>query len=239
MIGLQVRKEKIDPLFCYNAYRTTIDTKRLVQDLNQDQYFCVSDDPGRFLCNHVYFKSLQYCAENSAVLKDKNEHHSLFVHIPTFAVIPEKKQLELIICMLNKISSDFGLYRKSNRPEPYERSDTPESSTYVPSVAVLSDEEIIESQTANFMKLSLGYPAHLVRVAVQMLQNNKCEIDADSVVSCLLSLGDHAASNIINSRQRKKMVILVRQDLGMSPGKIAAQCCHASLWSYKALWSPI
>jgi PTH2 family peptidyl-tRNA hydrolase len=26
-----------------------------------------------------------------------------------------------------------------------------------------------------------------------------------------------------------KLVLLVRNDLGMSPGKIAAQCCHAAL----------
>ena len=30
-----------------------------------------------------------------------------------------------------------------------------------------------------------------------------------------------------------KMVLCVRQDLNMSPGKIAAQCCHASLDLYR------
>jgi peptidyl-tRNA hydrolase, PTH2 family len=234
--GLQVRNKKIDPSFGYGAYRTSVDTRKLVRDLNQDRYFCVSDDPGRFLCNHVYFKSLQYCAENKTFLGDANEHHSLFVHIPTFDVIPEEKQLQLIITMLNQVSSDFGRYRKTGRPEPLAPIvDTSESASYKPSVAVLSGAELVENQTANFMKLGLGYPAHLVRVAVQMLVNNKYETDADSIVNCLLSLGDHAASNIINSRVKKKMVILVRQDLAMSPGKIAAQCCHATLGNYRAL----
>lgn len=30
-----------------------------------------------------------------------------------------------------------------------------------------------------------------------------------------------------------KQVIIIRKDLNMSPGKAAAQCCHASLTAYK------
>jgi hypothetical protein len=31
-----------------------------------------------------------------------------------------------------------------------------------------------------------------------------------------------------------KMVLLIRTDLGMSKGKVAAQCCHATLAAYKS-----
>ncbi|KAK9841988.1 hypothetical protein WJX81_002872 [Elliptochloris bilobata] len=33
-----------------------------------------------------------------------------------------------------------------------------------------------------------------------------------------------------------KMVLIVRQDLKMGKGKIAAQCCHATLGQFKKLW---
>ncbi len=33
--------------------------------------------------------------------------------------------------------------------------------------------------------------------------------------------------------QKFKMVVVVRADLGMSPGKIAAQCVHAALAAYR------
>mmetsp|Transcript_25682 Transcript_25682/g.40252 ORF Transcript_25682/g.40252 Transcript_25682/m.40252 type:complete len:164 (-) Transcript_25682:36-527(-) len=34
-------------------------------------------------------------------------------------------------------------------------------------------------------------------------------------------------------RDELKMVLLVRSDLGMSPGKVAAQCAHATLGAYR------
>lgn len=38
-----------------------------------------------------------------------------------------------------------------------------------------------------------------------------------------------------NSREECKLVLVVRTDLGMTKGKIAAQCSHATLACYKAL----
>jgi PTH2 family peptidyl-tRNA hydrolase len=36
-----------------------------------------------------------------------------------------------------------------------------------------------------------------------------------------------------NVMQKMKQVIVMREDLGMSPGKLAAQACHASLLAYE------
>lgn len=40
---------------------------------------------------------------------------------------------------------------------------------------------------------------------------------------------------ITKDKSTPKMVLVVRTDLSMTPGKIAAQCCHACLEAYKKL----
>lgn len=46
----------------------------------------------------------------------------------------------------------------------------------------------------------------------------------------------HTASKLIaDPRQDYKLVLLIRTDLEMSKGKVAAQCCHATLAAYKEM----
>ena len=60
--GVQRQKHTI-AAECPNIYQTSINVPQLVQDLGAG--YCVSDDPGRFLCNHVYFQvSLGGCCRN-------------------------------------------------------------------------------------------------------------------------------------------------------------------------------
>jgi len=56
----------------------------------------LSTDPGRFLCNYLYYISL---AETS---KHQNAH-SLFVHVPPFEAIPKKEQLQFIHVLLSEL----------------------------------------------------------------------------------------------------------------------------------------
>jgi pyroglutamyl-peptidase len=43
----------------------------------------VSVDPGRFLCNYIYYKSLRNCTDLG-----KPAYHALFIHVPPITVIP-------------------------------------------------------------------------------------------------------------------------------------------------------
>jgi pyroglutamyl-peptidase len=51
-----------------------------------------SEDPGRFLCNYIYYHTLDYCA--------KNNTHGVFVHIPPFSQIPLDTQLKFVRSLL-------------------------------------------------------------------------------------------------------------------------------------------
>lgn len=56
----------------------------------------LSTDPGRFLCNYLYYISL------SETLKNANTH-SLFVHVPPFEAIPKDKQLAFVHELLTQL----------------------------------------------------------------------------------------------------------------------------------------
>ncbi|KAF1809172.1 putative mitochondrial peptidyl-tRNA hydrolase Pth2 [Eremomyces bilateralis CBS 781.70] len=56
--------------------------------------------------------------------------------------------------------------------------------------------------------------------------------DSDSDLSEIGELG-----SFVNSHEEFKLILVVRTDLGMTKGKIAAQCSHATLACYKSLAS--
>ena len=51
----------------------------------------ISKDPGRFLCNYVYYKSLLV------------NRFALFIHVPPFSVMAEEKQYDFINKLLNHV----------------------------------------------------------------------------------------------------------------------------------------
>ena len=57
--------------------------------LNYD--VCKSSDPGRFLCNYVYYSSLQKCHNQQAI----------FIHVPPCEVIPLDIQIRFITDFIN------------------------------------------------------------------------------------------------------------------------------------------
>lgn len=68
----------------------------------------------------------------------------------------------------------------------------------------------------------------------------------EALLLCLLSGGappssssssssSFSSSSSLQAGERFKMVLVVREDLGMSAGKIAAQCVHAALGAYQDL----
>lgn len=54
----------------------------------------ISTDPGRYLCNYVFFKSLQYTSDlnHTQAKVGSSKHQSLFIHVPPVAVIPLESQ---------------------------------------------------------------------------------------------------------------------------------------------------
>lgn len=55
----------------------------------------LSTDPGRFLCNYLYYLSLKETSNYGA--------HSLFIHVPPFETIAKETQLKLIHSLLTQL----------------------------------------------------------------------------------------------------------------------------------------
>jgi PTH2 family peptidyl-tRNA hydrolase len=78
----------------------------------------------------------------------------------------------------------------------------------------------------------MGFDEQLVAIAAAQCPAGSIE----DIVSCILLLSGDAeadagvpAAAAAPAAEGLKMVLIVRQDLGMSPGKVAAQCVHAAL----------
>jgi len=57
-----------------------------------------SDDPGRFVCNWLYFHSLHFAAMNSS------SDVSLFVHVPPFSEIGKERQLDFARELIDELT---------------------------------------------------------------------------------------------------------------------------------------
>lgn len=56
-----------------------------------------SNDPGRFVCNYVYYHSLRFAEQNGI--------KSLFVHVPTYLTIDEETQMQFTASLLEVLAS--------------------------------------------------------------------------------------------------------------------------------------
>ncbi|KYQ94206.1 hypothetical protein DLAC_04500 [Tieghemostelium lacteum] len=85
-----------------NEKRVNIETKlplkTFVDNLSKRHKVFESEDPGRFICNYLYYLSL-----SKTLLK--KDLHSLFVHIPPFEVIDKQSQLMFLVDLMNEIST--------------------------------------------------------------------------------------------------------------------------------------
>jgi pyroglutamyl-peptidase len=91
--GYQPEMEKIDEIQDLDVgnetsfYVSDIVKKLKTEGFNVD----VSDDPGRYCCNYVYFKSLQRQISLGRSIK-----RSIFVHVPPFSVIDKDTQSKFV-----------------------------------------------------------------------------------------------------------------------------------------------
>ena len=124
--GIQLKNHTIAPE-CPEIYQTSIDVCKLVESLGEG--YCVSNDPGRFLCNHVFFQSLRWCATCDGT------KHCLFVHVPPFSVVSFKDQYQLILKLLNTLCNDFNTFA-NGIPTSKTLAANNTSGNFVPSVNV-------------------------------------------------------------------------------------------------------
>jgi pyrrolidone-carboxylate peptidase len=67
------------------------------KDASSAYLMVLSTDPGRYLCNYVYFKSLLLLAQHN------RERKAVFVHVPPFEVIPIDTQVALIAELVRQV----------------------------------------------------------------------------------------------------------------------------------------
>lgn len=80
---------------------SNMDVDRLLTYLQNRKHKVVkSYEPGRFVCNYIYTKSLYFT--QSTV-----NQHSLFVHVPLFENISEKDQLHFVVDLLDAVVVSF------------------------------------------------------------------------------------------------------------------------------------
>nr|CCA26470.1 hypothetical protein TTHERM_00349070 [Albugo laibachii Nc14] len=97
----QLIKQSLILSDCKSKYETKIPLEVILEDL-QGFDFTLSTDPGRFICNLVYFHSLHWLEQNEKQLPDA---HALFVHIPSFDRIPQYHQVEAIKRLIRCLST--------------------------------------------------------------------------------------------------------------------------------------
>eukprot|EP01112_Ceratiomyxa_fruticulosa_P002571 TRINITY_DN126_c0_g1_i2.p1 TRINITY_DN126_c0_g1~~TRINITY_DN126_c0_g1_i2.p1 ORF type:complete len:212 (-),score=29.57 TRINITY_DN126_c0_g1_i2:94-729(-) len=100
--GCQPVSTQISPLLPPSLC-TTLPLENIQTQLSQSFPVSISSDPGRFLCNYLYFKSLLNANTQNDTICTQS-FHSLFVHVPPFDVIPFEKQMEFVCELLNTIT---------------------------------------------------------------------------------------------------------------------------------------
>ena len=90
-----------DPISTLSAYDSPLQTgiplsvvleefKSHSQSSGDQSLVSISTDPGRYLCNFIYYKALLHQETRATPL------NSLFIHVPSFDVISKDQQVEII-----------------------------------------------------------------------------------------------------------------------------------------------
>ncbi|DBA00340.1 TPA: hypothetical protein N0F65_000525 [Lagenidium giganteum] len=74
-----------------DSLTTALPLEELLGKLITESPAVISTDPGRYICNYVYFDSLKWA--NEQLKAGKPQHHALFLHVPQFSVIPFEAQV--------------------------------------------------------------------------------------------------------------------------------------------------
>jgi len=98
MRGKWVRQQPINAAKKHESFlEATVDCKRLMQMLS-DKRCKLSTDPGRYLCNYIYYRSLTLASQSKAKCR------AVFIHVPHFRLISEKEQFELCCSIISIVA---------------------------------------------------------------------------------------------------------------------------------------
>jgi pyroglutamyl-peptidase len=191
----------------------------------------VSLDAGKYICNYIYYRSLLSCGSSTT----KRPSSSLFIHIPSFSTIPRGTTENDLNRILNTIVEN--LHHQSWHEGSEEGGHLP-----------LDAPDVYSNLTA------LGFSRDQISTALHLLSSTHTEdvlrSNPELVIETIFSLESASAPALapvapLPSRGLRpppsfdeyKMVLVARNDLSMGKGKLAAQCCHACLGSYKVAQS--
>jgi pyroglutamyl-peptidase len=107
-------------------YQTTLDLESISRAQTQAQTqptttttttleVKVSTNPGRFVCNYAYCYSLDKFQKTKEQPYPHHDHlvqHSLFLHVPTFQVVPQKQQLAYVADLLQRLAEQVEVKAK-------------------------------------------------------------------------------------------------------------------------------
>jgi len=80
-----------------HCFQTSFPLASVHQDLKQNGCQVeISDDPGRFVCNYIYYNSLLFSQTNAT--------RCLFVHVPEFSVITREDQMFFARALLERLT---------------------------------------------------------------------------------------------------------------------------------------
>ncbi len=89
------------------SYPTSLDLNALQKQMENDFpniSTVISIDPGRFVCNYVYCKSLEVANTVNNTSTSSCCCESLFLHVPHFAIIPEEQQLAYVAGLIRNLA---------------------------------------------------------------------------------------------------------------------------------------
>jgi len=96
--GYQPVSEAIIPENTEPCIKSNVNVDLLANELSKKGFSVqTSEDPGRFLCNYIYYQSLHHSTQSGA--------YSIFVHVPPFSAVPIDAQLSFAHALLSTLPS--------------------------------------------------------------------------------------------------------------------------------------
>lgn len=76
--------------------------------------------------------------------------------------------------------------------------------------------------------ISMGFDENISKLALEQCNTGNIE-DVINWILCYAAESENEVTNDSTCQESMKLVLVVRADLQMTPGKVAAQCVHAAL----------